>query len=153
MNGTPTNIYKKSLPFGIPIFYPIPPINLVFRYHGHLKRHLEDNGEEMTDDSWAFSFSDFLINFWKYGPKEWSGNYMLKKENENWPLLFSYSKGVPHREIFIDHLIEFKRSQNSTRSIEGKTYAVQGRRVVFLITFFSGKTFFDDIENLFLWLR
>ena len=69
----------------------------------------------------AFSLSDLLINFWKYGPKEWSGNYMLKEENENWPLLFSYNKREPGQAIFIDNLIEFKRSQSGTRSIEGKT--------------------------------
>ena len=124
MNSTPSNIYNRSLPFGIPFFYPIPPINLVSRYIGHLKEYFEVNGEEMTEDSFVFSFSKFLINFWKYGPKEWSGNYMLKKENENWPLLFSYHKGLPKRAIFIDNVIEFKRSQNDTRSIEGKTYAI-----------------------------
>ena len=69
----------------------------------------------------AFSLSDLLINFWLYGPKEWSGNYMLKEENENWPLLFSYNKRDPGQAIFIDNLIEFKRSQSGTRSIEGKT--------------------------------
>ena len=121
MNGTPSNIYIKSLPFGIPFFYPIPPINLLFRYQGHLKRYLDEKDEEVTREMlFAFSLPDLLINFWMYGPKEWSGNYMLKEENENWPLLFSYNKREPNQAIFIDNLIEFKRSQNGTRSIEGK---------------------------------
>ena len=126
MDSTPSNIYIQSLPFGIPFFYPFPPINLLFRYQGHLKRYLEERGEEVTREMlFAFSLSDLLINFWMYGPKEWSGNYMLKEENEDWPLLFSYNKSTPHRAIFIDNLIEFKRSQNDSRSIEGKTYATQ----------------------------
>ena len=121
MNGTPSNIYIKSLPFGIPFFYPIPPINLLFRYQGHLKRYLDEKDEEVTREMlFAFSLPDLLINFWMYGPKEWSGNYMLKEENENWPLLFSYNKSNHIKAKFIDGLIEFKRSQNDARPIEGK---------------------------------
>jgi hypothetical protein len=136
MNGTPSNIYNKILPFGIPFFYPIPPINLLFRYHGHLKRYSEVKDEEVTREMlFAFSLSDLLINFWKYGPNEWSGNYMLKKENENWPLLFSYNKREPNQAIFIDNLIEFKRSQNDTRSIEGKINEEK------LVSLFGGQFF------------
>ena len=127
MEDTPSNIYRSSLP----LFYPIPPLNLIIRY---IKYISESKGIEFAEkldlteneklksvtvipDDTLNILKAFLLNFWKLGPNEWSGNYLLKRENDNWPIQFNYHV---NESKFMDNLINVKRRQSSTRVVEGK---------------------------------
>ena len=64
-----------------------------------------------------------LKNWYKYGSAEWGGVYLLRKENENWPLLFLYSKKddlMAH--TWVTSVIENKRKQNPQRDIRAKLF-------------------------------
>ena len=57
------------------------------------------------------------------GALDWCGPYMRHVENEDWPLLFLYSKTdwmMPH--TYVSLLIDFKKEQNPSRHIASKLF-------------------------------
>ena len=103
-----------------PFFYPLPKLSFILSCYAHYVTILKE--EEIEPN---FTFKKFqkklLINYWKYGPNEWPGNYMINREDEKWPLLFLYYKTMVNYK-FVDKLIEAKRRQNSSRIVEGKIF-------------------------------
>ena len=112
-------------------FILFPPLNLIIRYIKYIseskgiefaeKLDLTEN-EKMKSvtvipDDTLNILKAFVLNFWKLGPNEWSGNYLLKRESDNWPIQFNYHV---NESKFMDNLINVKRRQSSTRVVEGK---------------------------------
>ena len=66
-------------------------------------------------------------NYMKFGPNAWGGQYLKMVEDENWPLLFLYSKKdnlVPH--TYVDKIIQGKRQQNPSRLISTRKFDKSG---------------------------
>jgi len=63
-------------------------------------------------------------NYFKFGgAKHWPGPYLVHYEQEEWPLMFLYSKSdvmIPY--LYISHVIDTKRKQNSSRIISSKLF-------------------------------
>ena len=100
-------------------FYPLPNLSFMLSLYASCVNILKNADIEPLKGSEFFK--RLLINYWKYGPNEWSGNYMINREDEKWPLLFIYFKNSEVIDYkFVDKLIEAKRKQNSIRHVEGK---------------------------------
>ena len=63
-------------------------------------------------------------NYFKYGGSdEWSGNYIRNVENENWPLLFLYSKtDALMAYMYVSEVVKEKKKQNPKRIIQSKLF-------------------------------
>ena len=63
-------------------------------------------------------------NYFKFGgAKHWPGPYLIYHEQEEWPLMFLYSKSdvmIPY--LYISHVIDTKRKQNPSRIISSKLF-------------------------------
>ena len=80
-------------------------------------------------------------NFHKYGAEEWSGNYLLKHEQEQWPLLFfSFNDFRLPNPKFVDKIVQFKRQQDPFRLVRHECYHQMNRKALI-------KDFIEFIED------
>ena len=110
-----------SVQHDTPLFFPFFMLPATYGYF----RFTEDKKSIPRAICDAFGILPVSFkNYFKYdGAKEWAGPYLLKKEQEMWPLLFLYSKKdslMPY--LYVNHVVDAKKKQNSCRIIMSKLF-------------------------------
>ena len=115
------NLFKTTSVHDTPVFFPFMMLPGVYGYfqYTEAKKSLPVailKGIGIMPSSFK--------NYFKYGgADEWSGNYLMHKEREDWPLLFLYSKTdalMAYR--YVREVIKVKTEQNSSRLVASRLF-------------------------------
>ena len=120
------NIGSKILPskffqHDMPLFFPFLMLPATYGYFQFTEAKMSI--PTSIKDGFSILPRSFMNYFKHDRAYNWAGPYLRYKERENWPLLFLYSKTdslMPY--VYVQHLIEVKREQNSSRKISAKLF-------------------------------